>query len=308
MIVSTAIDSFIMACQADGLAKSTVKHYESKLGRLARALGDQPLDDISTDTLRRYIIDMRQQTERYIDAPQKPAQEGGYSSESVNTHIRALHRFFKWCSAEYEMPNPMAKIRYPQPQKQAPKGISPADVIRMLEATGDNITGARDRALVAFLADTGCRLGGLVGLTIHDLYLTKFQALVVEKGNQPRMVSYTYFTQQLLARWIEWRPSKAEHLFTSMTTGAALTEAGVSLALRRLKERAGITGRANAHSFRHGFAREFMMNGGDISILAKILGHKSINITALYYAVFTADELTKLHAQFSPFNDIELKL
>ncbi len=219
MNLCQAIDNFILACEADGLAPATTQHYQSKLGRLGRELGHCQLRDINTNTLRYYIIEMRQQTERYIDAPQKPIQQGGYSPETVNTHIRALHRFFKWCALEYDRPNPMAKIRYPQPQQQAPKGISPNDVIKMLEATGDNITGVRDRALVAFLADTGCRLGGLVGLSIHDLYLAKHQALVLEKGNQARMVMFTYFTQQLLAQWLEWRPEGVEQIFSSMTTG-----------------------------------------------------------------------------------------
>jgi site-specific recombinase XerD len=302
-----ALDAFILACQADGLAPATVKHYESKLRRLCHSMGQAPidsLDSITTNDLRRYIIDMRQQTERYIDAPQKPTQAGGYSPESVNTHIRALHRFFKWCALEYDIPNPMAKIRYPQPQKQAPKGISTGDIIRMLQVAGDDMAGARDRAIVAFLADTGCRLGGLVGLTANTLYLERRQALLVEKGNNQRMVGFTLFTHGLLSKWLEHHPGLSPSIFTSMNTGAGLTHSGVSLMLKRLKARAGITGRANAHAFRHNFAREFIINGGDISILAKILGHKSMTTTAAFYAIFTEDELSEIHAKFSPLNNL----
>lgn len=303
--LDNAIQDFLMAGLADGLSDSTIKHYKSKLGRLNQVFGSCELSSITTHHLRQYIIDMRKQTERYIDAPQKPSQEGGYSQETVNTHIRVLHRFFKWCSTEYSLPNPMSRIRYPQPKNQKPKGISPDDVIRLLESCGDNIAGIRDRALVAFLADSACRLGGLIGLTTEHLYLDHSQAMVIEKGDESRMVSYTHFTHQLLESWLAIRQNTTPYVFTSMNTGERLTESGVALILKRLKKRAGITGRVNPHSFRHGFAREFLMNGGDISILAKLLGHKNINTTAAFYAVFTEDELKTLHEQFSPMSHLK---
>lgn len=72
--------------------------------------------------------------------------------------------------------------------------------------------------------------------------------------------------------------------------------------LKRLKEKAGITGRVNPHAFRHAFAREYLMNGGDIGILSTLLGHASQQLTRDVYAVFTIDELAKLHHKFSPID------
>jgi integrase/recombinase XerD len=299
-----AIAAFLMAAQADGLSQSTCQHYRSKLNRLAAHFGQQALDHISTTDLRQYIITMREQTGRYLDAPQKPPQQGGLSPETINTHIRALHRFFRWCSQEYDQPNPMSRIRYPQPLPQQPKGIKPDDIIRLLNATSDDLTGRRDRALLAFLADTGARLGGIVSLQLEALDLVRQQALVTEKGHKQRMVKFTQFTQQLLQQWLDQRPTTTTAVFTSMTTGQGLTEAGVALILKRLKKRAKITGRVNPHSFRHGFAREFILNGGDIVILSRLLGHQNINTTAAFYAIFTEDELKDLHEKFSPISHL----
>ena len=40
--------------------------------------------------------------------------------------------------------------------------------------------------------------------------------------------------------------------------------------------------RVSAHTFRHTFAKYFLLNGGDLFTLQKILGHEDISITRLY--------------------------
>lgn len=307
MRVQTAIVDFLVACQADGLSASTQKWYRSQLGKLGKTFNQVDLNTITTRRLREYIIAMRQQTQKYIDAPQKPTQNGRLSEESVNTHIRVMHRFFRWCSTEYSIPNPMKGIRFPQPAKQAPKGVSAEDFIKLLQATGDDEAGMRDRALLAFLADTGCRLGGLLSLTMPNLDLERCEAVITEKGKQKHRVHFTPFTRELLHRWLGVRQAQDNRVFTSMNTGKVLTENGVSLILKRLKKRAKVTGRVNPHSFRHGFARAYLQAGGDLSTLAKLLGHKNINTTASFYALFTPDELGDLHRRYSPLRGFDLE-
>jgi integrase/recombinase XerD len=69
--------------------------------------------------------------------------------------------------------------------------------------------------------------------------------------------------------------------------------------LKRLKQRAGLAGRANPHSFRHGFAKEYLMEGGDLASLADLMGHESVETTKSFYAVFEQDDLRRKHDQFS---------
>jgi integrase/recombinase XerD len=297
-----AFDALI--AQQLGANAATLQHYRSKLRRLDRAFQGRVVADIDTQQLRLYILDMRNQTQRYVDAPQKPVQPGGLSHESVNTHIRVLHRFFRWSAEEYAIPNPMHKIRYPQPQTGLPKGIHPETVIRLLQACPEDVGGIRDKALVAFLADTGCRLGGLVGLKTHNLELDRLQAVVTEKGNKTRLVRYTKFTAQVVKRWLEHRHSPTPFVFINLNTHQGLTASGISVLLKRLRQRTGVNERTNPHSFRHGFAKEFVISGGSILVLSKLLGHTNINTTAAFYALFSEEELLLLHNQHSPLRDL----
>ena len=56
----------------------------------------------------------------------------------------------------------------------------------------------------------------------------------------------------------------------------------------------------NAHAFRHGFARHYILSGGDLATLADLLGHSTVAVTKDYYAVFTLRELRRKHSQHSP--------
>ena len=70
-----------------------------------------------------------------------------------------------------------------------------------------------------------------------------------------------------------------------------MTGSTVIQMLRRMGKRAGVSGRVNPHAFRHAFAREFMLNGGDIGTVSQILGHTQIAVTKQFYAVFSTEEL-----------------
>mgnify|MGYP001381370907 CR=1 FL=1 len=67
---------------------------------------------------------------------------------------------------------------------------------------------------------------------------------------------------------------------------------GLRLMLRRRCEAAGVR-YLNPHSFRHGLAVYLLNNGGDMSLVQRILGHSSIQTTALHYAEWVTEGLTK---------------
>lgn len=69
--------------------------------------------------------------------------------------------------------------------------------------------------------------------------------------------------------------------------------------LKRLKTRAGITGRCSPHSLRHTFARSYLVNGGDAFSLQQILGHTTLDMVKRYVSLADADVAAK-HRVASP--------
>jgi site-specific recombinase XerD len=291
MLLSGAIQALLIATRADGRSERTVTSYREKLSHLVAFLGDVAVESITVDDLRRYVAD----------------QVGkGLSPFTIATRVRAMKRLFNWLEEEGRIEvNPTRRIKTPRPKRREPKAISLADVRALLETTrGSDAAAVRDRAIILFLCDSGCRVGGLCGLRLDDLNLERGLAFVREKGGQSRFVMFAPQTAEALRAWLAVRPEGGRAVFVSLKRKAPLTPSGIWQMLTRRAGQAGIEGAVNPHSFRHGFAREFLLSGGDLGTLADILGHSSVEVTKAYYGIFTLEELQEKHRRHSPIRKV----
>jgi len=116
---------------------------------------------------------------------------------------------------------------------------------------------------------------------------------------------YRLTSGEALRAWLKARPGDEEdHVFRSITSQAPLTDSGVRQLLRRRGEKAGVTGRINSHSFRHGFARQYLLNGGDLGTLSDLMGHTDVKVTKDFYAVYSTEELSRKHERHSPITHL----
>lgn len=282
--LQSCLDGFL-AAQAGEVSPSTRKWYKKRLGAFVAFAGDVCPCELSAALLRAFRAHL-------VDA--------GLSPHTVHGHQRATRRFCAWLVTEGVLTRNVARdvplIRLPQ---QPPKAVTDGDMERLLAQLPAE--SARDRAIVLFLIDTGCRVGGLCSLTLEALDLEHNCATVIEKGSRGRRVYFTGITAEALRVWLAARPAgQSDALFLSKYR-AGLTESGVRLVLERIAKRAGVKGRKNPHSFRHAFARSFLRNGGNLATLGQILGHAPGSpVTARYYAIFADRELQEFHNRFSP--------
>lgn len=316
MIIEQAVQEFLLAREAEGLSPETIKTYASILRQIADRLRGKHVDVITTNDIRTYLAELRAQGTRYKASPQRPEVPGPLSIETLRSRIRQLKVFFNWCEVEYELAsvsNPMHKIKLPRSPQHAPKAIDLADLERMLDAVAEpSIQDVRDRALILFLADTGARAGGVCSLTPDRLDLDRGLAIVYEKGDRARAVPFTRITATALTDWLNVRPPEAKTVFCALgpavaakSHGGILTPNGLYQILKRIAKRAGIAGRFNPHSFRHGFAREYLRNGSNLPAVAKILGHRNPSTTMNFYSIFDIAELATLHERYSPVTHLK---
>lgn len=306
MLLSEAIETLAVATIADGRSPRTVGDYRQKLGALVAFLGDRQVGEVTVTDLRRFIADLRTRETRYSDArSSRPEVPGGLSAASVAGYVRAVKRLFAFLLEDEVIDaNPSRKLQAPRLARGEPKAYHVSDFSKMLEATaGQDPVSLRDRAILLFLADTGCRVGGLVGLRLVDLDFDQGLAKLIEKGQKTRLMPFSEPTRAALVAWLAVRPVGAGgFLWVNLGRrgGPHLTEEGVRQMFRRLKDRAGIEGPCNPHAFRHGFAKLYLQSGGDLATLADLLGHASVETTWRHYAIFRTSELAAKHGQHSP--------
>ena len=155
----------------------------------------------------------------------------------------------------------------------------------------------RDQVLILLLAETGFRIGELLGIQIGKDIDTRRHALKVvyreeninnarAKNAENRRAVISDETYTLLLFYLsEYREtlSKSGYLFVTLsgkTAGEPLNVNAVYAMLRRLEEKTGI--KATPHMLRHYFANERRKSGWDISLIANALGHKQIATTEKY--------------------------
>ncbi|MDQ3689402.1 MAG: tyrosine-type recombinase/integrase, partial [Chloroflexota bacterium] len=148
--------------------------------------------------------------------------------------------------------------------------LADADLRRLLAAAAE-----RDRAVVLLLLDTGLRVSEVVGIRLGDLR-PDGSIKVLGKGAAERIVPVGGAARRAIGTYLAQRGFGAagERLFLNQGD-QALTTSGVSQLLRRLRRRTGVSVRCNPHTFRHTFAHNYLVNGGDALSLQRILGHSS---------------------------------
>ncbi len=142
--------------------------------------------------------------------------------------------------------------------------------------------------LVHFLGSTGIRVGELIQIKLEHLQLGYMD--LYSKGGKVRRI---YFPDTLFQKAIPWYTASGKtsgFLFTNKN-GKPLTPRWINLHLKELAARYGIDlDTVYPHSFRHRFAKNFLSKCNDISLLADLLGHESIETTRIYLTKSTAEQ------------------
>lgn len=219
--------------------------------------------------------------------------------------LRGLYRYL--ISQRYIETDPTRLTRIPLPRKRFKGALEQEEVVRLIEATGQETKQeirARDRAMIELLYATGLRISELLHLRPGDINFQMKYLRTVGKGNKERIVPFHDQAAECLNDYIEnarpilCKKRTSETLFVNRF-GRPLSRMGFWKILRKNARRAGIMAELTPHTLRHSFATHLLENGVDLRILQELLGHASINTTEIYTHIDTR-RLIELHHRFHP--------
>ena len=102
------------------------------------------------------------------------------------------------------------------------------------------------------------------------------------KGGKIRRIYIPIKLQQEALLWLKEQDLSSGFIFRNRF-GDRITPRGISSQLKQLALRYKIdTKVVYPHSFRHRFAKNFLAKYNDISLLADLMGHESIETTRIY--------------------------
>jgi integrase/recombinase XerD len=129
---------------------------------------------------------------------------------------------------------------------------------------------------------TGLRHSEVLHLRVSDIDSKRIMIRVESgKGNKDRYVPLS----QTLLTWLRtyWKIARpASYLFPGKVPGMPLTIESVCRAIRRARRASGISKAVNLRMLRHSFATHLLKSGTNIRIIQALLGHRSLDTTAIY--------------------------
>ena len=257
------VSAFLAAKRIDGLSAKTIENYRYTLGIFAEQV-DRAVTMFSVDDLREYIS--------YL------SETRGLRDGSLLTHINTLRSFFGWLTVEDIIrKNPMLKIKSPRLDRARSRHALSQE---QLERLRDACKTYKERALVEFLASSGCRLSEVSGIRMEDVNWRDRSVVVHGKGNKSRKVYFSVRAKLMLEEYIARRKG-GDALFASVKTPyPAMQPRAIQRALGLIGDRVGL--HVHPHLLRHTFATLALAGGMDITVIQRLLGHEDTKTTLIY--------------------------
>jgi integrase/recombinase XerD len=247
------------------------------------------LDQINHNILREYISSLRE----------------NHSPSGINHHIKVLKILFKFMVEEGVITeNPSKKISKLKIGQTVIPTFTNDQIRAMLEVTKNqtDFPGLRNYTMITLLYDTGCRISEVLNLMVDDIQLEEKVLTVKGKGGRDRIVPFGDHSLVTLVKYLNKRNKLFgnDGLLFLTRFGKPLSPRMANKIIERIGKKAKVENvRLSAHTFRHTFAKNWLMNGGDIFSLQKILGHRTLEMVRNYVNITFRDIQTQ-HSKFSP--------
>ncbi len=317
------IDEFILYCETKGLSKKTLNSYEQTLRLFGRFLLDTyqvKSGKTVTEAMIRQYVKYLQERGKYTVASNeagKPLNQPDNRSDlgrplstaTINNYLRNIKVFFAFLKEQrYVKTNTAEKVRLLKAPRKAPSFLSDEEMLRLLKCINvSRFPEYRDFVIIQLIFDTGMRLGECLLIRCEEIDLNNRCILLQAENTKGKKDRYVYFSQEMqreLRRWMQYkdRYKDSEYLFCTIK-GTVLTVGVFEKNFRGYAERAGLE--AHPHQLRNNFAKRFLMSGGDIFTLSKILGHSSVTVTEKAYLDLTDEDIRQNYQRFSPLSRLK---
>jgi site-specific recombinase XerC len=196
----------------------------------------------------------------------------------------------------------MAGMGAPAVPEQPVPVVTDEELAALLKITaGKDFESRRDHAILRVFADCGIRLGEMAGLTVDAVDLDVHDVLhVLGKGSRGRAVPFGDKTGTALDRYLRERGKHPKAKLPALWIGSrgAMTSSGIAQMLRRRGAQAGVAD-LRPHRFRHRFAHQWRLAGGDDDSLMRLTGWRSRAMLARYGALAADERAREAHRRLA---------
>jgi len=253
--------------------------YKTDLTQLVNFLktcGITKIQEVGLSQLRSFLAD--------LDAK-------GLTGVSRGRKVASIRVLFNFLAKDgLVQRNPTLELIPPKREEKDPRYLTQQEYQTLLRACSHE---PRDSAIIELILQTGIRLSEVARLTLYDIELparinrehgNTGSIFIHGKGRKERTLPLNYKACRAVKAWLSARPDiNSQALFVTKFREPMGTRGIQRLVEKYLKE-AGVQG-ASVHSLRHTFGTHHAMKGTDLKTIQAILGHESLETTAIYVSL-----------------------
>jgi site-specific recombinase XerD len=244
-------------------APGTIDLYIRSVARFAQYFGKPP-DQPGPEHIREY---------QNLLLETKKASWGNF-----NAAVCSLRFFYKVTLGK---PWLIEHIPFPKKERKLPVVLSFDELREFFQA----VANLKHRTVLMTMYASGLRIAEALALELHDIDSRRMVIRVRQgKGRRDR---YTILPETLLGQvrdyWKTFRPQPL--LFPGKTSGRPMTQNSMHRAIRRIRKKIGLHKHVRTHTMRHCFATHLLEAGTDLRAIQVLLGHRSLNTSAVYLHV-----------------------
>ncbi len=287
--IQEAFDLFIRKCKIKNLTDLSISSYEKKMVHFYEFIDkSEPITAVTKDTVDDYILWLRENTEA--------------NDITINSYLRSVRAFLYFCMEDKYIPT--FKIQLIKAEKKIKETYTDDELVRLLEKPDvDNCSFSCYKTWVFenYLLGTGNRISTALDLHIGDI---NFQSGVIilrkTKNRKQQIIPLSATLAEILQGYLQIRGGEADDYVFCNEYGEQASCRTYQQLVRRYNRKRGVE-KTSCHTFRHTFAKNWILNSGDMFRLQKILGHSDLTVTKEYVNMFGQD----LQMDFEKFNPLD---
>lgn len=303
MDFKTAKQIFMRSKDSQNISSTTIRQYNMVLRKfLLFAMENNvfSIEDLDGLIIEKYFASFKQSA--------KPIR-----GITLQGHYRVLRTF---CIYLYQNDfidrNPIKFVKQPKAEKKIMRTFTAQEIKLILNSFDrSDYYGMRDYTIVSLMFSSGLRKREITSIEMNDFTIGGDMLKVHGKGAKERLIPIGRAMSRILK---QYRTSREDFLTVNRYSSPFLfvSRQGTPLSIftmqdifYRIKDELQIPGeRVSCHTWRHTFAKNYLLNGGDIFSLQKIMGHADIATTKQYLNL-NENEVKAQHAKFNPLDNMD---
>ena len=281
------INKFTRHCVVKNLSQKTIKYYQDNFTYFNSIIPNTYISEITISALEDFVFAKKEKCKKVV---------------TINSELRAMRALLYFAMERgYIDGFNINLLKDDSIQKEPYSNIELAKLLK--KPKSKNWVEWRNWAIVNYLLATGNRVGTVVNIQIKDLDFENNRIILYHNKNRKQQIIPLSITlKTVLKEYLStWEYTNEDYLFPQYE-GKQMAERTMQQAINKYNKSRGVS-KTSVHLFRHTFAKNYVMAGGKVEKLQRLLGHSSITMTMHYINLYGTD-LANDYDSFNPLNNI----